>query len=79
MPLGSIRGRGTMAKQVVCWALESTYWFLPKRPWPPGMKFEDGPTERILDRQMPARPAQPGDYGSTGLQCLGSPFAGIGE
>ena len=53
-------------------------WWTPRQPWPDGVHFEDGPTERILDHQMPARPVQAGDYGSTGLRCLDSPLAGIG-
>ena len=64
-----------MAKQVASWSFESVYWFTPKRPWPPGMHFEDGPTERVIDRKMPPRPTQAGEYGSTGLRCIDSPFA----
>jgi len=43
------------------------------------MHFEDGATERVIDHQLPPRPVQIGDYGSTGLRCLDSPLAGIGE
>jgi hypothetical protein len=35
---------------------KSFHWWKPKRAWPTGMKFEDGPTERVLDKQMPLPP-----------------------
>jgi hypothetical protein len=59
------------------WQDKGRDWFTPKHPWPADLRFQDCPTERVLDQQMPPRPAQVGDYGSTGRQCLDSPFAGI--
>jgi hypothetical protein len=32
---------------------------LPLAPWPPGIRFLDGPAERILQGQLPARPDNP--------------------
>jgi hypothetical protein len=29
------------------------HWAKLKREWPDGMRFEDGPTERVVDTQMP--------------------------
>jgi hypothetical protein len=50
-------------------------WFTPKRPWLPGIRFEDGETERVIDPRMPARPTQAGNYGSAALRCIDSPLA----
>jgi hypothetical protein len=33
--------------------------FLLLRPWPPGLRFRDGPVERILQGRMPSRPDNP--------------------
>jgi hypothetical protein len=30
--------------------------FRPLAPWPPGIRFLDGPVERILQNQLPPRP-----------------------
>ena len=52
-------------------------WWRQKRPRPKGLRFTDGPVERVIERAMPPRPVQPGNYGSSAEQCIGSPFAGI--
>jgi hypothetical protein len=61
------------------WFDTSKDWCAQLRPWPDDLHFTDGPTERGIEPRRPPRPVQSGDYGSTALQCLGSPFAGISE
>ena len=55
-------------------------WWPPRRPWPPGMRFEDVSAaerafERLADRAMPPRPIPASVYGSSAWQCITSRFA----
>jgi hypothetical protein len=49
------------------------HWWKPKHEWPDGMRFEDGPTERVLDKQMPLPPPV---YTSSAGLCVESQFTG---
>jgi hypothetical protein len=50
-------------------------WWTPRRPWPGSMHFEDGETERVLDRMLPLPELPAGTYVSTGELCIESQFA----
>ena len=54
-------------------------WWRPRRPWPSSMHFEDGETERVIDRAMPLPELPVGTYVSTGAWCVASTFAEEGE
>jgi hypothetical protein len=49
-------------------------WFGLKKAWPPGLRFDDAKTERIIDRTMPPRPA-PNAIGCTGALCIDAALA----
>jgi hypothetical protein len=50
-------------------------------PWPPGIRYLNGPVERILQNWLPARPDARSYAGSTGALAADSTFAerGWGE
>jgi hypothetical protein len=48
------------------------HWWKPKRTWPEGMRFEDGPVERVLDKHMPLPEPR---YTSAASLCIESQFA----
>jgi hypothetical protein len=50
-------------------------WWRLRRPWPGNPHFEDGETERVLDRTMPPPELPVGTYASTGALCTESRFA----
>jgi hypothetical protein len=50
-------------------------WFEPLQPWPPGMRFEDGPVEPVVGRYLPPPPAPIGAYGGSGRMCIAARFA----
>jgi hypothetical protein len=49
--------------------------FRPLAPWPPGLRYLNGPTERILQNQLPPRPDACSYTGSTAGLSLESEFA----
>jgi hypothetical protein len=46
-------------------------------PWPPGIRFRDGPVERILQNQLPPRPDNPAHalIGNSGGACADAELA----
>jgi hypothetical protein len=50
-------------------------WWTPRCPWPPSVRFEDGPTEGVIDRTMPLPELPVGTYVSAGGLCLEARFA----
>jgi hypothetical protein len=58
--------------------LSPTWWQL-RRPWPGKPHFEDGKTERVIDRMLPPPEVPVGTYGCTGAMCVSSTFAEEGE
>jgi hypothetical protein len=56
-----------------------TPWWKLRKPWPIDLHFEDGETERVLDRTMPLPELSVGTYGCTGAMCVASTFAEEGE
>ena len=50
-------------------------WWRPRREWPPGMHFTDGPTERVIDRSPLPLPVAAGMYGCAADMCEASRFA----
>jgi hypothetical protein len=55
--------------------------FRPLAPWPPGTRFLDGRTERILQNQLPPRPDARSYTGSSAALTADSAFAerSVGE
>jgi hypothetical protein len=50
-------------------------WWTPLRPWPRGVRFEDGEVEREVGRYLPPPPAPIGAYGCAAGLCATSRFA----
>jgi hypothetical protein len=50
-------------------------WWQPRREWPPGMCFTDGPTERAIERGPVPLPEAAGMYGCAAGMCEASRFA----
>jgi hypothetical protein len=55
--------------------------FRPLTPWPPGIRFLNGPTEQILQGQLPPRPDARSYTGSTAALTADAALAerGAGE
>jgi hypothetical protein len=49
-----------MAQRMTSWFDTGRDWWTPRRPWPPGMHFEDGGVERTICRYLPPPPAPVG-------------------
>jgi hypothetical protein len=49
--------------------------FIPLAPWPDGIHFSMGPTERILQNQLPPRPDPVSYTGSTAALAADAEFA----
>jgi hypothetical protein len=49
-------------------------WWKPRRAWPPGVRFADGPTERVLDRAPLPLPVTAGMFSSAAALCEESRF-----
>jgi hypothetical protein len=45
-------------------------WWHTRRPWPPCVRFENGPVETTIDRAPLSLPVRPGTYGCAAQRCV---------